>query len=76
MDQLKKIEIVIAKRGRGRPAKPKAPVDDAIPVVRKPRGCKPTPKGPVLLKTVPMKKELLENKVFFFLTWVFIFLMF
>ena len=49
------IEIpVIAKRGRGRPAKPKAPVDDAIPVeikVRKPRGCKPKPEGPVLNKS-------------------------
>ena len=43
------IEIpVIAKRGRGRPAKPKAQIDDAIPVVRKPRGCKPKPEGPVL----------------------------
>ena len=43
------LEILIpVKRGRGRPAKPKAPIDDAIPVVRKPRGCKPKPEGPVL----------------------------
>ena len=46
------IEIpAIAKRGRGRPAKPKAQIDDAIPVVRKARGCKPTPEGPVLNKS-------------------------
>ena len=52
MAELNNIEIPIpVKRGRGRPAKPKAPIDDAIPVeikVRKPRGPKPTPDGSVL----------------------------
>ena len=33
MEELNNIEVVIPlKRGRGRPAKPKAPIDDAIPV--------------------------------------------
>ena len=55
MEELNNIEIVIpVKRGRRRPAKPKAPIapiDDAIPVEikpRKPRGPKPTPDGPAL----------------------------
>ena len=54
MEQIENINIEIqipVKRGRGRPAKPKAPIDDAIPVeikVRKPRGPKPSPTGSVL----------------------------
>ena len=53
MEDINNIHLVIpviAKRGRGRPTKPKAPIDDALPVVKKPKGRPPTAAGPVLNK--------------------------